>query len=372
MNSNNDHQYAQDDFSAALFQRTEELDLIKNAKGDSSGGVQRNAIILESAIILPHMVSPLFIPPGKNLEAIIAAQKLNETVLGIIPDSKKENRFLEIGIELAVGKLISLPDGNYSALLQGRRRLHVQEIIETEPCLVVSALIIKKSTAVKTNEIRALVKSAKSLFEQIVQLDRSIPDEAHLFALNINDPGKLADMIATAITPDDEQRKRILSYIDPAERLIYVNHLLAQELDVLTLEDEIQTKVQNEVDRSQREVYLREQVRAIQLELGEGDLWEQEIKDYKKRLENISAPDYVQTAINSEINKLSINPALAPETGIIRNYIDWLLTLPWEKSTKDNLSVGHAENILKKNHYGLKRAKERILEYLAVKNLKGS
>ena len=179
-------------------------------------------------------------------------------------------------------------------------------------------------------------------------------------------------MIATAITPDDDQRKRILSYVDPAERLIYVNHLLAQELDVLTLEDEIQTKVQSEVDRSQREVYLREQVRAIQLELGEGDLWEQEIKDYKKRLESISAPDYVQAAINSEINKLSINPALAPETGIIRNYIDWLLTLPWDKGTKDNLSVGHAENILKKNHYGLKRAKERILEYLAVKNLKGS
>ena len=371
MNLNNDHQYAQDDFSAALFQRTEELDQIKNAKGDISGVVRRNAIILESAIILPHMVSPLFIPPGKNLEAIIAAQKVNETVLGIIPDSKKENRFLEIGIELAVGKLISLPDGNYSALLQGRRRLHVQDIINSDSYLVVSALIIKKSTSVSTNEIRALVKSAKFLFEQIVQLDRSIPDEAHLFALNINDPGKLADMIATAITPDDDQRKKILSYIDPAERLIYVNHLLAQELDVLTLEDEIQTKVQNEVDRSQREVYLREQVRAIQFELGEGDLWEQEIKDYKKRLENISAPDYVQTAINSEINKLAINPALAPETGIIRNYIDWLLTLPWEKSTKDNLSVGHAENILKKNHYGLKRAKERILEYLAVKNLKG-
>ncbi len=368
----NDHQYVQDDFSAALFQRTEELDLIKNAKGDKSGLVRRNAIILESTIVLPHMVSPLFITPGQNLEAIIASQELNETIIGIIPESKKLDRFLEIGIELAIGKPISLPDGNYSALLQGRRRLRVNEIITNESFLAVSAFIIKTSSPGSTTEIRALVKSAKILFEQIVQLDRSIPDEAHLFALNINDPGKLADMIASAISPDDDERKRILSIVEPGERLNYVNHLLAGELDVLTLEDEIQARVQNEVDRSQREVYLREQVRAIQLELGEGDLWDQEINDYKERLESISTPDYVKNAINKEINKLSINPALAPETGIIRNYIDWLFSLPWEKSTKDNLSISHAEDILKKNHYGLKKAKERILEYLAVKNLKGS
>ena len=371
MNSIFNRQFEQDDFSAALFQRTEELDEIKNAKGDGSGLVQRNAIILESAIILPHMVSPLFFSPGKNLEAIISAQKVNETVIGIIPESDNDSRYLEIGIELAVGKLINLPDGNYSALLQGRRRLQIREISNSGPFFVVNAVIIKKTPTVNANEIRALVKSAKTLFEHIVQLDRSIPDEAHLFALNITDPGKLADMMATAIAPDEDQRKKILLCVNSAERLAYVNHLLAQELDVLNLEDEIQIRVQNEVDRSQREVYLREQVRAIQLELGEGDLWEQEINEYKKRLDQTSAPGYVQSAVKNEINKLSINPALAPETGIIRNYLDWLLTLPWEKETKDNLSIRHAENILKKNHYGLKRAKERILEYLAVKNLKG-
>ena len=372
MNSKNNHQLGQDDFSAALFQRTEELDTIKNAKGDESGIFKRNAIVLENAIVLPHMVTPLFIPPGKNLEAILATQKSNETVIGVIPDSGKDSQFLKIGIELAVGKLINLPDGNYSALLQGRRRLQIRRIIKTEPFIIAEAAIIKKSLAAHTNEIRALIKSTKTLFEQVVLLDRSIPDEAHLFALNITEPGKLADMVATAISPDKEQRKKIISYVDPAERLIYVNHLLAQELDVLALEDEIQTRVQREVDKSQREVYLREQVRAIQIELGEGDLWEQEINEYKKKLGEIFAPDYVKAAVKNEINKLAINPALAPETGIIRNYIDWLLTLPWQNATKDNLSVSHAEKILKKNHYGLKRAKERILEYLAVKNLKGA
>ena len=372
MNSKNNHQLGQDDFSAALFQRTEELDTIKNAKGDESGIFKRNAIVLENAIVLPHMVTPLFIPPGKNLEAILATQKSNETVIGVIPDSGKDSQFLKIGIELAVGKLINLPDGNYSALLQGRRRLQIRRIIKTEPFVIAEAAIIKKSLAAHTNEIRALIKSTKTLFEQVVLLDRSIPDEAHLFALNITEPGKLADMVATAISPDKEQRKKIISYVDPAERLIYVNHLLAQELDVLALEDEIQTRVQREVDKSQREVYLREQVRAIQIELGEGDLWEQEINEYKKKLGEISAPDNVKAAVIKEINKLAINPALAQETGIIRNYIDWLLTLPWQNATKDNLSVSHAEKILKKNHYGLKRAKERILEYLAVKNLKGA
>jgi ATP-dependent Lon protease len=368
----NNRQLGPDEFSAALFQRTEELDAIKNARVDEAGLIRLNAIIFESTIILPHMVSPIFIQPGKNKEAILSAQKNNETVIGLIPNSLKGSQFLDIGVELAVGKLINLPDGNFSALLQGRRRLNIREIINSENYVIVEASIIKKLPLARANEVRALVKSTKTLFEKVVQMDQSIPEEAHLFALNITEPGKLADMVATAISPDKEQRKKIISFVDSVERLIYVNQLVAQELDVLILEDEIQTRVQQEVDRGQREVYLREQVRAIQIELGEGDLWEQEINEYKKRLDQIVAPDYVQIAVKNEINKLSINPALAPETGIIRNYIDWLLSLPWQNATKDNLSVSHAEKILKKNHYGLKRAKERILEYLAVKNLKGA
>ncbi len=359
MNSMNNHQLGPDEFSAALFQRTEELDAIKNARVDEAGLIRLNAIIFESTIILPHMVSPIFISPGKNKEAILSAQKKNETVIGLIPNSLKGSQFLDIGVELAVGKLINLPDGNYSALLQGRRRLNIREIINSEQYVIVEASIIKKLPLARANEVRALVKSTKTLFEKVVQLDQSIPEEAHLFALNITEPGKLADMVATAISPDKEQRKKIISYVDSVERLIYVNQLVAQELDVLILEDEIQTRVQQEVDRGQREVYLREQVRAIQIELGEGDLWEQEINEYKKRLDQILAPDYVQIAVKNEINKLSINSALAPETGIIRNYIDWLLSLPWQNATKDNLSVSHAEKILKKNHYGLKRAKRK-------------
>jgi ATP-dependent Lon protease len=365
------NQISPDNYSAALFQRTEELNSIKNAREDKNGLITRNVIVLESSIVLPHMVSPLFIKPGKNLEAIYDAQINEKTVIGLIPDTDKKDCFLTIGIEIAVGKLINLPDGNYSTLLQGRRRVTIKQVDMSGKYYSCTALILEKRTYKKGNQIRALVNTSKALFEEIVLLDRSIPDEAQLFARKITEPGKLADMIATAISPDNEIRKKIILLSDPQDRLEFVNQLLAQEYDILAMEDEIQARVQKEVDKGQREVYLREQLKAIQTELGEGDIWEQEINEYKKRVEEISAPSHVQSTIQNEIKKLSINPALAPETAIIRNYIDWLLSVPWERATEDNISVSHAEKILKKNHFGLKKAKERILEYLAVKSLMG-
>jgi len=216
-----------------------------------------------------------------------------------------------------------------------------------------------------------LIKTTRSLFEQVVQCDRSIPDEALFYSINITDPGWLADMVATAISPELEQRKEIIRLVNVRERLVYVNRLLAEELDVLHIEDEIQSRVQNEVDRSQREFYLREQVKAIQVELGEGDIWEQEIQDYNQKLTEIDLPEHVKEILKSEIKKLSLSPAMSPETGIIRNYLDWLIGVPWKYMTADNLNVRHANKILNMHHYGLEKQKERLLEYIAVKNLAG-
>jgi ATP-dependent Lon protease len=356
-----------DDFSASLYQRTEELNQIDNARPDPEGRIRLRAIVLDHTIILPNMVSPLFIHPGSDLLAIQKAQENNETNIGVIPDEKAG--FMEICLELAVGRLLELPDGNYSALVQGRRRLKVDQILETDNLTSIQAIILEQKTTPLDNHLRALMKTARLLFEQVVQLDSAIPEEAHLFSMNIDDPGWLADMIATAISPSNEQRKEIIATIDEKERLAYLNQLLAEELDVLELEEEIQSRVQKEVDRGQREVYLREQIRAIQVELGEGDLWEQEIREYQDRLEKGGFPENVKRTIQAEIKKLSLNPVLSPESGIIRNYIDWLVSLPWEIKSEDNLSIRHAEKVLKKNHYGLNKAKERILEYLAVRSL---
>lgn len=359
--------YEDEEFSASLFQRAEELNKIPNANTNSTGLIKLAAIELDNSITLPQMVSPFFITPGKSLEAIRFAHQEDQTVIGLIPD--EDGHYLDICVELAVGKLLQLPDGNFSALVQGRRRLLVVNVHQDDVKIFVDAKPILAVIPEPDKHLKALMRTTKVLFEQIVRLDRSIPEEAHIFAMNINEPGWLADMIATSISPANKQRKEIITATDEKERLIFVNQILAEELDVLELEDEIQSRVQREVDRSQREIYLREQIKAIQIELGETDIWEQEIKDYQEKLNQLNPPEYVKSTINNEIKKLTLNPIMSPETGIIRNYIDWILSLPWNESTQDNLSIRHAERVLKKNHYGLDKAKERILEFLAVKSL---
>jgi len=366
--------FGQDDVNASLYQRTDELYQIENARVDQNGCFIRPAVVFHDVIVLPHMVTPVFIQSGPNLEAILAAQKEKQTLITLIPkelEDKESLTFEEMGLEVAAGSVLELPDKNYSALIQGRNRIEIVDILQENPYPLVKARLLEDSGVLMDRALKGLVKTTRSLFEQVVQYDRSIPDEAHFFSINITDPGWLADMVATAISPEIEQRKEIIHLVDVRERLIYVNRLLAEELDVLHIEDEIQSRVQNEVDRSQREFYLREQVKAIQVELGEGDIWEQEIQDYNRKLSETDLPDAVREILKSEIKKLSLSPAMSPETGIIRNYLDWLFEVPWKKATKDNLNVRNAAKILDLHHYGLEKQKERLLEYIAVKNLAG-
>jgi ATP-dependent Lon protease len=214
------------------------------------------------------------------------------------------------------------------------------------------------------------MRSVLDLFDRCVQLDRAIPEEAHLFAMNISEPGWLADMIATSLSLNYEAKLSLLTLLDPRGRLQAVNKILAQEVDVLELEDEIHSRVQNEVDKSQREFYLREQMKQIQDELGEGDIFSRDVKDLKGRIEAAGLPEEPKAVALKELERLNQMPPMAPEVGIIRTYVDWILDLPWTKSTPDNLDVKHAARILDRDHYGLKRAKERILEYIAVRSLK--
>lgn len=363
----NNNQYDRDEYAAALFERAEDLERYKDARPSANGLIALNAIDLEDSIVLPTMLTPIFIEAGSKIDGILDAQNFAQTMIGLI--RQPDGSFLSIGIELAVGKLIKLPDGNYSTLIQGRRRVKIEEVIRSGSIPRVRARILKESSSGLSGDIKASIRIAKTLFEQVVNLDHSIPDEAHLFALSINEPGALADMIATAISPEQEKRRQIVELTDAQERLSYINLLLAEELDILSLEEEIQSKVQQELDRSQREAYLREQVKTIQAELGEGDLWDQDISEYREKLDEINPPDYVKEAVETEIKRLTINPAFAPETGIIRNYIEWLLHLPWEAAAPLEISIPRAQKILEKNHFGLKKAKDRILEYLAVSQL---
>jgi ATP-dependent Lon protease len=364
----------EDEFNVALHQRTEELYRIPNAEIDSDGLIECPVLPLRDLVIFPHMVSPLFIGRESALLAIEDAQVQYQTVIALIQrdetiDDPQPEDFLPIGVELAVGRLINMPDGNSSALVQGRRRVELTEFKQIQPFLVGRARPIDEPNRYG-RQTEALMRTARNLFERCIQLDRSLPEEAHLFALNITEPGWLADMIATAVAFTFQQRQALLMLPDPAERLKLVNRLLAQELDVLQLEDEIQSRVQSEVDRSQREFYLREQMRAIQTELGEGDIWSRELTELRSRIEGAPLSEEARIQALKEIERLLQMPPMSPEVGIIRTYIDWILDLPWVNETDDNLDVSNAARVMEQFHYGLGKAKDRILEYIAVRSLK--
>jgi ATP-dependent Lon protease len=374
MNQNDWSFQEEDAFNVALSQRTDELYRVANTTPDENGCIEALVLPLRDIVVFPHMVTPVFVAREASLLAIQEAHEHDRTIIGLTQrDSDLENPgpedFLSIGVEMAVGRLLSMPDGTSSALVQGRKRVEVVEFTRLTPVMRVRARVIDEPpTADKTTQ--ALMRNALDLFDRCVQLDRAIPEEAHLFAMNIAEPGWLADMIATAVSIKLTERQQLLLMKDARQRLQRINKLLAQELDVLELEDEIHSRVQDEVDKSQREFYLREQMKQIQTELGEGDIFTRDLNDLKKKIDAASLPEQAHTTAIKELERLNQMPAMAPEVGIIRTYLDWILDLPWKQSTKDNLDVKHAGRILERDHYGLKKAKDRILEYIAVRSLK--
>jgi ATP-dependent Lon protease len=347
---------------------------VPDAIPDEDGIIECPVLPLRDLVVFPHMVSPIFVGREASLLAIEEAQVNDTTVIALTQrdpevDDPQSGDFLSIGVEMAVGRLLSMPDGSSSALVQGRRRIEVLEFTQTDPYLRVRARPIYEEADVD-RQTDATMRTALELFHKCVQLDRSLPEEAYLYALNIDDPAWLSDMIVTAVAPTLEERQILLETLDPLERLRRVIKLLASEADVLELEDEIHTRAQSEVDRSQREFYLREQMKAIQTELGEGDIWTREIQELRVRVESKVLPEEVQVRALKEVDRLTQMPPMSPEVGIIRTYVEWILDLPWSDSTDDNLDVRHAGMVLEKDHYGLPKAKERILEYIAVRSLK--
>lgn len=367
-------QESSEDFPSSLHQRTEELYQIPDCEPDENGEIVCPAIILRDVVVFPRMISPILVSPGPNLLAIEDAQYNFQTLVALnLHHSEIEkptgDDFLPIGIEMAVGRLLNLTDGNSSALVQGRNRVEILDFIQSEPYMRIRARIVQEKSQVDQNT-EAMMRTTRDLFEKCVQLNRSLPEEAHLFSMNISDPSWLSDMVATSISLPFKERQALLLLADPHERLRRLNALLAQELDLLQLEDKIQNQVQSEVDRSQREFYLREQMKAIQVELGEGDVWAKDIIELKAKIEEANLPEEVLAQALRETERLTQMPPMTPEVGIIRTYLDWILELPWHELTEDNLDVAHAKQVLEENHYGLKIAKERLLEYIAVRSLK--
>ncbi|MEX0788295.1 MAG: endopeptidase La [Anaerolineales bacterium] len=365
--------HAANEFGDAVSRRADELYDIQDAPLDDKGSFEVAVLPLRDVVLFPNMVTPLFVAHEPTLHAIEDSARAGETMIAVAQvdsaiESPRGEDLYGVGTEVAVGRLMHLPDGSTSVLTQGRRRIQIVEYLQTEPYLRARARPIPDPTE-RPKEVVALMRAVLTLFEKCVQLNRSLPEEAYVYAVNIEEPGWLADLITSSLSLTVPERQGMLEVFDPIARLQRLSMLLGRELDVLELEDQIHHQVQNEVDRSQREMYLREQMKAIQTELGEGDVWTQEIGELRERLGQPGFPEEVQARALKELQRLAQMPPMSPEVGIIRSYLDWILELPWTRTTVDNLDVPHAAEVLEQGHYALKEAKERILEYIAVRSL---
>jgi ATP-dependent Lon protease len=361
------------EFAEAMSRRAEELYEVSEAEPDDEGLIECPLLSLRDMVLFPHMVTPLFVGREKSLAAINAANASNLTMIAVtqitpeVEEPTLEDLY-QVGVELAVGRILRMPDGTTSVLAQGRRRVEIVSVTQTEPYYMVKARPVYEPTE-KPRETEALMRAVLALFEKCVQLNRSLPEEAYVFAMNLEEPGWLADLVASTLNLEIAERQSILETFDPTLRLQRISIMLGKELDVLELEDHIHSRVQSEVDKNQREFYLREQMKAIQTELGEADSWNTEINELKEKIVAAEMPEDVRLKAFKELERLGQMPPLTPEVGIIRTYLDWLVDLPWKSVTEDNLDIKHAANVLERQHFGLPKAKERILEYIAVRQL---
>jgi len=331
---------------------------------------------VRDVVVFPRLLTPVFVGRDQSLRAIEAALASDSRlVVATQRDPEIENPTPEdlhdMGTEVIVGRILRMPDGTTSVLAQGQRRVRITDYVQTAPYLRVTVQPIVE-TSERTLPVEAMMRAVLTLFEKCVQLDHDLPEEAYVAAMNIDEPGWLADMVASVIDLSTEERLQLLSTLDPYARLQSLSVLLNRKLELLELENQIQSQVQQEVDKSQREYYLREQMRIIQSELGEIDSHMGEINSLREKLAEVDMPAEVRVRAEQELNRLAAMPAASPEASIVRTYFDWLIELPWSEETEDNQDIQHVARVLDANHYGLPEAKERILEHIAVRQRAGA
>jgi ATP-dependent Lon protease len=340
---------------------------------DRLGGNEYPVLPMPDAVIFPNLVSPLFIGRERSVRAVEAAEVLEVPLLVVAQRDPQITKpgisdLYGVGTAAEVGRVLRLPDGSTTVLVQGIERVRILDIIDTEPYLRVLGVPLYEDERHDTSS-EALMRAVLALFEKIVDLNDDLPEDAYVGAMNEQEPGGLADLVAHVLEIDLGKRQELLETLDANARLQKLSVILGQELDVLELESRIQSQVQQEVDKSQREYYLREQMRQIQTELGEEDEAKRDLSELKERLKTSGMPEEVRLKADKELGRLAAMPIASPEVTVVRNYLDWLLDLPWTNETQDNLDIARAAQILERNHYGLPKIKERVLEHIAVRKL---
>jgi len=330
---------------------------------------------IRDTVVFPRTLTPLFVGRDISMSALEAALTDNSQLIVVTQidsdvETPTQHDLYNVGTEINIGRMLRMPDGTVNILVQGHQRVQILEYTQESPYLRAEAKRLPEENEHNPSS-EALMRAVLALFEKCVQLNRNIPDDAYVAAINIDEPGWLADMVASVMDLDLAQRQQVLNTADPTTRLQRLSIILAQELDVLQLESKIQDQVQQEVDKGQREYFLREQLRAIQGELGELDTQIAEVNELRQKLDELNLPEEVQLKAEKELKRLAMMPMAAPEVGIIRTYLDWLIDLPWDTATEDNANLLDVATVLNGNHYGIPKVKERILEYIAVQQRAG-
>ena len=329
---------------------------------------------LKETVVFPESVTPLAIGQERSIKLVEEVVSGNRMLaLVTVENEEAEHPGWEdlygVGTAAAIHKMIKVPDGTLRILVQGIQRIRLERRVQDEPYLI-GEFEELADVVVETPELEALTRNVQNLFARVIGLVPYLPEELQLAAANVEDPSALCNLVASTLRLKTEEKQNLLELVDVEARLRRVSAILSRELEVFELGSKIQSQVQEEMEKGQREFFLRQQLKAIQEELGEGDADQAEANELRSRLDELDLPEDIRKAADRELGRLERLPSAAAEYGVIRTYLDWLVSLPWNTTTNDNLDLDHARQVLDEDHFDLEKVKDRILEHLAVSKLK--
>jgi ATP-dependent Lon protease len=328
---------------------------------------------LRETVTFPDTLAPLAVGQPRSIQLVddvLGANRMLAMVASRDPekDEPGPDDLYNVGVVGAVARMVKIPDGTLRILVQGMQRVKLGAYVAEQPYLVARVTELPDRSE-PSAELEALSRNVQRTFLEIVDQIPYLPEELQLAVANIDDPAALGHLIAGALRIGTEEKQTLLEEVDVAKRLRHLSRILARELEVVQLGTQIQTQVQSEIDKGQREFFLRQQMKAIQDELGEGDEQQAEAAELREKIEAAELPEHALKAAERELSRLEKLPPAAAEHGVIRTYLEWLVELPWSRETEDNLDLKHARKVLDADHYDLEQVKDRILEYLAVRKL---
>ncbi len=332
-------------------------------------------IPLRDVVVFPYMIVPLFVGREKSIKAIDESLSKDRLIFLVSQKEASEEEpdpsmFYRIGTVSSILRMLKLPDGKVKILVQGLVKAEIESFVQETPFFMVKVRRIYEQEEQKISiETEALIKSVREIIEKLVNLGKVVPQDVMIIINNINEPGRLADFISSNLGLKVENAQVLLEIHNPVERLRKLHEFLLMEVELLTVQQEIQNKAKEEIGKFQKEIFLKQQMEAIRKELGELDERSQEIKEYREKIEKTGMPEVVKAEALKQIDRLEKMHPDSAESTITRTYLDWLIELPWNKSTEDNLDLKKARQVLDEDHYDLEKIKDRILEFLAVRKL---